>query len=86
MSINGALDTNEITNLVRFTANCITLFLLSSALPYKDEFDVTRMLKAVRSDKAERCYRSRIQGVASIAFSGASRRDGRRRIRCLPGV
>jgi hypothetical protein len=70
MSINGVLDTNEITNLVRFTANCITLFLLSSALPYKDEFDVTIMLKAVRSDKAERCYRSRIQGVTCYHFFG----------------
>ena len=70
VSINGVLDINEITNLVRFAANCITLFLLSPALPYKDEFDVTIILKAVRSDKAERFYRSRIRGVDYYRFFG----------------
>jgi hypothetical protein len=70
MSINGALDTNEIANLVRFAANCVTLFLLTPALPYKDEFDVTILLKAVRSDKAEHFYRSRIKGVTFYRFFG----------------
>jgi hypothetical protein len=70
VTINGVLDTNEITNLVRFAANCITLFLLSPALPYKDEFDVTIILKAVRSDKAERFYRSRIRGSTCYRFFG----------------
>jgi hypothetical protein len=71
MTINGALETNEFANLVRLAANCVTLFLLSPALPYKDEFDVTIMLKAVRSDRAERFYRSRIQGITYYrAFGG----------------
>lgn len=70
LSINGVADTNEMSNLVRFAANCATLFLLSSALPYKDQFDVTMMLKAVRPDGAERYYRSRIQGAAYYRFFG----------------
>ncbi len=70
VAVNGVLDTNEITNLARFAANCMTLFLLSSALPYKDEFDVTIIVKAVRPDKAERFYRSRIQGTACYRFFG----------------
>ncbi len=70
VSINGVLDTNEIANLVRFAANCVTLFLLAPALPYKDQFDVTILLKAVRSDKAERRYRSRIKGVVNYRFFG----------------
>jgi len=70
VSINGVADTNEITNLVRFAANCATLFLLSSALPYKDQFDVTMALKAVRADGAERYYRSRIEGAAYYRFFG----------------
>jgi hypothetical protein len=70
MTINSVLDTNVITTLVRFAANCVTLFLLSPALPYKDEFDVTIILKAVRSDKAERFYRSRIRGSTCYRFFG----------------
>lgn len=70
LSINGVADTNEITNLVRFAANCATLFLLSSALPYKDQFDVTMVLKAVRPDGMERYYRSRIEGAAYYRFFG----------------
>ena len=63
VSINGALETRELGNLFRSI-----FFFLSSELPNKDLFDVTILLKAVRSDKAERRYRSRIQGVAYYRF------------------
>ena len=63
VSINGALETRELGNLFRSA-----FFFLSSELPNKDQFDVTILLKAVRSDKAERRYRSRIQGVAYYRF------------------
>ncbi|MBP1722013.1 MAG: hypothetical protein H6Q45_625 [Deltaproteobacteria bacterium] len=63
VSINGALETRELGNLFRSA-----FFFLSSELPNKDQFDITILLKAVRSDKAERRYRSRIQGVAYYRF------------------
>jgi hypothetical protein len=63
VSINGALETRELGNLFRSA-----FFFLSSELPNKDQFDVTILLKAVRSDKAERRYRSRIQGIAYYRF------------------
>jgi hypothetical protein len=63
VSINGALETRGLGNLFRSV-----FFFLSSEMPNKDQFDVTILLKAVRSDKAERRYRSRIQGVAYYRF------------------
>jgi len=63
VSINGALETRGLGNLFRSV-----FFFLSSELPNKDQFDITILLKAARSDKAERRYRSRIQGVAYYRF------------------
>jgi hypothetical protein len=63
VSINGALETKEMGNLFRSV-----FFFISPEPPNKDQFDVTILLKAVRSDKAERRYRTRIQGVAYYRF------------------
>jgi hypothetical protein len=60
------LNSHVITNLFRSV-----FFILSYDLPCKDQFDVTILLKAVRSDKAERFYRSRIQGITSYRVFGS---------------
>jgi len=76
LSVNGEIDTNEATNLIKFTVNCATLFLFSSALQYKDEFDITMVLKAVRYDGREQYYENRIKGAIYYRiFGGAKARE-----------
>jgi len=62
LSVNGTMEINQATNWLKLAVNCVTLFLFSSAIPYKDSFDVTMLLKAVRYDGEEKNYRSRIKG------------------------
>lgn len=73
LSVNGVIDTNETTNLIKFAVNCATLFLISSALPFKDDFDITMLLKAVRYDGEERYYKSRIKGTNCYRIFGGER-------------
>jgi hypothetical protein len=70
VSVNGEIGTKEATNLIKFAVNCATLFLFSSTLQYKDEFDITMVLRAVRYDGMERYYKSRIKGVTSYRIFG----------------
>jgi hypothetical protein len=71
LSVGGTIDTNETTNLIKFAANCATLFLFSSELPYKDEFDVTVTLKAIRYDGESWYYSSRIKGASHYRIFGS---------------
>ena len=73
LSLDGVIDTNETTNLIKFAVNCATLFLFSSALPYKDDFDVTMTLKTVRYDGEERYYNSRIKGANCYRLFGGDK-------------
>jgi len=70
LSVNGTMDINQATNWLKLAVNCLTLFLFSSEIPYKDSFDVTMMLKAVRYDGEEKNYRSRIKGSAYYRMFG----------------
>jgi len=70
LSVNGTMEINQATNWLKLAANCVTLFLFSPAIPYKDSFDVTMMLKAVRYDGEEKNYRSRIKGSAYYGMFG----------------
>ena len=76
LSLNGTMEINQATNWLKLAINCVTLFLFSPAIPYKDSFDVSMMLKAVRYDGEEKNYRSRIQGAAYYRiFGGESARN-----------
>jgi len=41
LSLDALIDTNQATNLLKFSAICASLFLLRPALPLSDDFDVT---------------------------------------------
>ncbi len=76
LSVYGEIGTKEATNLIKFAVNCATLFLFSSTLQYKDEFDITMVLKAVRYDGGERSYENRIKGVTFYhLFGGAKAKE-----------
>jgi hypothetical protein len=76
LSISGEIETKEATNLIKFAVNCATLFLFSSTLQYKDEFDITMVLRAVRYDGEERYYENRIQGATFYRiFEGVKARE-----------
>ena len=76
LSVDSVIEIHETTNLLKLAANCV-LFLFSSALPFKDDFDVTMALKTIRYDGEERYYKSRIKGKDL----GVSQRKGRRAVR-----
>jgi hypothetical protein len=82
LSVNGIMEINQATNWLKLAANCVTLFLFSSAIPYKDSFDVTMLLKAVRYDGEEKNYRSRIKGDAYYSMFGgeAARKAAREEV------
>jgi len=63
LTVHGEIGTKQGTNLIKFAVNCATLFLFSSSLQNKDEFDITMALKAVRYDGREKYYENRIKGV-----------------------
>ena len=79
LSVNGTMEINQATNWLKLAVNCVTLFLFSSEIPYKDSFDVTMLLKAVRYDGEEKNYRSRIKGATYYRMFGgeASRKAAR---------
>ena len=66
MTINGVLGSSGISNLFRSV-----FFFLSADPPCQDRFDVTIVLKAVRSDRAERFYQTRIQGITYYRVFGS---------------
>ncbi len=70
LSVDSVLNINETTNQLKLVANAVTLFLFSSALPFKDDFDVTMALKTIRYDREERYYKSRIKGANSYHIFG----------------
>ena len=70
LSVDSVIDTNEGINQLKLAANGATLFLFSSALPFKDDFDVTMALKTIRYDGEERYYKSRIKGTNSYHLFG----------------
>ena len=72
LSINGEIETKEAINLIKFAVNCATLFLFSSTLQNKDEFDITVALKAMRYDGRERYYENRIQGATFYRIFGGA--------------
>jgi hypothetical protein len=73
LSVDSVIDINETTNQLKLAANCVTLFLFSSALPFKDDFDVTMALKTIRYDGEERYYKSRIKGTNSYSIFGGEK-------------
>jgi hypothetical protein len=73
LSVDSMIDTNETTNLLKFAVNCATLFLFSSALPFKDDFDVTMALKTIRYDGEERYYKNRIKGANCYHIFGGEK-------------
>jgi hypothetical protein len=77
--VDTEVDTHEISNLVKITATCASLFLLAPVLPLKDDFDATIILKAVRYDGKERYYKSRLRGTIHYPIFGVSqsRKDAR---------
>ena len=76
LSVMGVIDTNIGMNQLKLALNVVTLFLFSSALEYKDEFDVSMELNTRRYDGKERFYRSRISGeILYRAFGGEAARQ-----------
>ena len=82
LSVNGTMEINQATNWLKLAVNCLTLFLFSSEIPYKDSFDVTMLLKAVRYDGEEKNYRSRIKGATYYRMFGgeAARKAAREEV------
>ena len=77
--VDVEVDTHEALNLVKFTATCASLFLLSPVLKLTDDFDATILLKAVRYDGKDKIYRTRLRGTNHYPIFGVlqSRRDAR---------
>jgi len=82
LSVNGIMEINQATNWLKLAANCVTLFLFSSAIPYKDSFDVTMLLKAVRYDGEEKNYKSRVTGDTYYRMFGSepARKEAREEV------
>ena len=77
--VDVGVDTHEVLNLVKITATCASLFLLSPVLKLTDDFDASILLKAVRYDGNDKILRSRVQGTNHypIFRVAQSRRDAR---------
>ena len=82
LSVNGTMEINQATNWLKLAANCVTLFLFSSNILYKDSFDVTMLLKAVRYDGEEKNYKSRIKGNTFYRMFGGepARKEAREEV------
>jgi hypothetical protein len=77
--VDVEVDTHEALNLVKFTATCASLFLLSPVLTLTDDFDAAIQLKAVRYDGNDKIYKTRVRGTNHYPVFGVaqSRRDAR---------
>ena len=71
LSLDASIDTNQATNLIKFSAICASLFLLRPILYLSDDFDVVSMLKAIRHDGSERYYKSRFKATINYRLFGA---------------
>ena len=63
LQVTGRIRVNEARNWIVGAVNVVTLFLFSSALQFRDDFDVSMQLRAVRYDGEFKYYRSQITGI-----------------------
>ena len=82
LQVTGSMRVNEARNWIVGAVNVVTLFLFSSALQFRDDFDVSMQLRAVRYDGAFKYYRSRITGINSYYLLGGenARRVAKERV------
>jgi len=82
LQVTGRIRVNEARNWIVGAANLATLFLFSSALKFRDDFDVSMQLKAVRYDGEFKYYKSRITGNSYYQFFGGenARRETEERV------
>ena len=82
LQVTGSMRVNEARNWVVGAVNVVTLFLFSSALQFRDDFDVSMQLRAVRYDGEFKYYRSRITGINSYYLLGGenARRVAKERV------
>ena len=82
LQVTGSMRVNEARNWIVGAVNVVTLFLFSSALQFRDDFDVSMQLRAVRYDGELKYYRSRITGINSYYLLGGenARRVAKERV------
>ena len=82
LQVTGRIRVNEARNWIVGAVNVVTLFLFSSALQFRDDFDVSMQLRAVRYDGEFKYYRSRITGINSYYLLGGenARREAEERV------
>ena len=82
LQVTGSMRVNEARNWIVGAVNVVTLFLFSSALQFRDDFDVSMQLRAVRYDGEFKYYRSRITGINSYYLLGGenARRVAKERV------
>jgi len=82
LQVTGRIRVNEARNWIVGAVNVVTLFLFSSALQFRDDFDVSMQLRAVRYDGEFKYYRSRITGINSYYLLGGenARRVAKERV------
>jgi hypothetical protein len=82
LQVTGSMRVNEARNWIVGAVNVVTLFLFSSALQFRDDFDVSMQLRAVRYDGEFKYYRSRITGINSYYLLGGenARREAEERV------
>ena len=82
LQVTGRINVNEARNWVVGAVNFTTLFLFSSALKFRDDFDVSMQLRAVRYDGEFKYYKSRIAGNSYYQFFGGenARRETEERV------
>ena len=81
LQVTGRMRVNEARNWIVGAVNVVTLFLFSSALQFRDDFDVSMQLRAVRYDGEFKYYRSRITGINYYYLLGGEKHEGRQRSR-----
>jgi hypothetical protein len=82
LQVTGSIRVNEARNWIVGAVNFATLFLFSSALKFRDDFDVSMQLKAVRYDGEFKYYSTRITGNSYYQFFGGenARRETEERV------
>ena len=70
LQVTGRIRVNEARNWIVGAANLATLFLFSSALKFRDDFDVSMQLRAVRYDGEFKYYNTRIVGNSYYRIFG----------------
>jgi hypothetical protein len=82
LQVTGRIRVNEARNWIVGAVNFATLFLFSSALKFRDDFDVSMQVRAVRYDGEFKYYRSRIAGNSYYQFFGGenARRETAERV------